>query len=142
MLGWRVLVSQVKSRFSHIVMLLSAIFSFVPVMAADYLLDNYVRVRERAHLQLSIDGVAEKIQTSAYDAVATLRRIIADSPSLCTPTFIANVHQQMGSSLYLKQVLVENLDGVQYCDAFGTEVVYSPISESLSIPGHTETLTL
>ena len=51
MLGWQVLDSTVKSRFSHIVMLLSAIFAFVPVMAVDYLLDNYVRVRERAQLQ-------------------------------------------------------------------------------------------
>ena len=142
MLGWRVLVPKVRSRFSNIVMLLSAIFAFVPVMAVDYLLDNYVRVRERAQLQQTIDGVAEKIQTSAYDAVATLRRIIADSPSLCTPTFINNVHREMGTSLYLKQVLVENLDGVQYCDAFGSEVKYSPLSESLSIPGHPETLTL
>ena len=48
----------------------------------------------------------------------------------------------MGTSLYLKQVLVENNDGVQYCDAFGTDVKYSPLSESLSIPGHTETVTL
>ena len=48
----------------------------------------------------------------------------------------------MGTSLYLKQVLVENTDGVQYCDAFGTDVNYSPLSESLSIPGHTETVTL
>jgi EAL domain-containing protein (putative c-di-GMP-specific phosphodiesterase class I) len=123
-------------------MLLSAIFAFVPVMAVDYLLDNYVRVRERAQLQQTIDGVAEKIQTSAYDAIASLRRIVADSPSLCTPTFIANVHRQMETSLYLKQVLVENEDGVQYCDAFGSEVRYSPLSESLSIPGHTEILTL
>ena len=142
MLGWRVLVPKVRSRFSNIVMLLSAIFAFVPVMAVDYLLDNYVRVRERAQLQQTIDGVAEKIQTSAYDAVATLRRIIADSPSLCTPTFIANVHREMGTSLYLKQVLVENLDGVQYCDAFGSDVKYSPLSESLTIPGHPEMLTL
>ena len=123
-------------------MLLSAIFAFAPVMAVDYLLDNYVRVRERAQLQQTIDGVAEKIQNSAYDAVSTLRRIIADSPSLCTPTFIENVHREMGKSLYLKQVLVENLDGTQYCDAFGSEVRYSPLSESLSIPGHTENLTL
>lgn len=123
-------------------MLLSAIFAFVPVMAVDYLLDNYVRVRERAQLQHTIDGVAEKIQTSAYDAIASLRRILADSPSLCTPTFIANVHRQMESSLYLKQVLVENADGVQYCDAFGSEVRYSPLSESLTIPGHPEILTL
>jgi EAL domain-containing protein (putative c-di-GMP-specific phosphodiesterase class I) len=132
----------VKSRFSHIVMLLSAIFAFMPVMAVDYLLDNYVRVRERALLQESTDNVAAKIQANAYDAISALRRIVADSPSLCTPTFIANVHRQMGSSLHLRQVLVENRDGVQYCDALGSEVRYSTLSDSLTIPGHSETLTL
>ena len=69
-------------------------------------------------------------------------RILADSPSLCTPTFIANVHKEMEHSLYLKQVLVENADGVQYCDAFGAQVTYSPLSESLAIPGHTETIAV
>jgi len=123
-------------------MLVAAIAAFLPVLAVDYLLDNYVRVRERAHLQHSIDAVGERIQATAYDAISSLRRVLADSPSLCTPTFISNVHKQMEKSLYLKQVLVENGDGVQYCDAFGRQVSYSPLSESLSIPGHTETITV
>ena len=121
-------------------MLLAAIAAFLPVMAVDYLLDNYVRVRERAQLQQSVDGLAERIQTTAYGAISSLRRILADSPSLCTPTFISNVHKQMEQSLYLKQVLVENADGVQYCDAFGRQVTYSPLSDKLSIPGHTESV--
>lgn len=123
-------------------MLLSAIFAFMPVMAVDYLLDNYVRVREQAQLQRTIDGIAERIQTGAYDAIASLRRIIADSPSLCTPTFIANVHRQMGTSLYLRDVLVENSDGIQYCNAYGNEVRYSTLSPAMSIPGHSETMTV
>lgn len=131
-----------KSRYSHIITLVSAIAAFAPVLAVDYLLDNYVRVRERAQLQRSIDGIAARIQTSAYDAIAALRRILADSPSLCTPTFLANVHEQMEGSLFLRQVLVENADGVQYCDAFGTTVSYSPMSEALSVPGHTESVTV
>ena len=39
---------------------------------------------------------------------------------------------------FAKAVLVENADGVQYCDAFGSEVKYSPLSEALAIPGHLE----
>ena len=38
-------------------MLLAAIAAFVPVMAVDYLLDSYVRVRERAQLQQAVDAV-------------------------------------------------------------------------------------
>ncbi|MDP1731903.1 MAG: EAL domain-containing protein [Devosia sp.] len=131
-----------KSRYSHVIMLLAAIAAFVPVMAVDYLLDNYVRIRERAQLQQSVDALSERIQATAYDAISSLRRVLADSPSLCTPTFISNVHKQMEKSLYLKQVLVENADGVQYCDAFGRQVAYSPLSESLSVPGHTETISV
>lgn len=123
-------------------MLLSAILAFAPVMAVDYLLDNYVRVRERAQLQKTIDTVADNIESSATDGIASLRTIIADSPSLCTPTFIENVRQQMGNSLHLREVLVENADGVQYCDAYGTTVRYSVLSEALTVPGHSETITV
>ncbi len=131
-----------KSKYSHAITLVAAIAAFLPVLAVDYLLDNYVRIRERAQLQLSVDAVGERIQATAYDAISSLRRVLAESPSLCTPTFISNVHKQMEKSLYLKQVLVENGDGVQYCDAFGRQVAYSPLSESLSIPGHTETISV
>jgi EAL domain-containing protein (putative c-di-GMP-specific phosphodiesterase class I) len=123
-------------------MLLAAIAAFLPVLAVDYLLDSYVRVRERAQLQHSVDAATSSIQTMVYDAIASLRRVLADSPSLCTPTFIANVHKQIESSLHLKQVLVENADGVQYCDAFGRQVTYSALSEELSIPGNTETVSV
>jgi EAL domain-containing protein (putative c-di-GMP-specific phosphodiesterase class I) len=132
----------VKSKYSHVIILLAAIAAFLPVMAVDFLLDNYVRVRERAHLQRTVDGIGERIQAAAYDGIASLRRILADSPSLCAPTFIANVHEQMEQSLHLKQVLVENGDGAQYCDGLGHHVTYAPLSARLPIPGHTETLTL
>lgn len=131
-----------NSKYSHVIILAAAIAAFLPVLAVDYLLDNYVRIRERAQLQQSIDGIGERIQTTAYDAIASLRRVLAESPSLCTPTFIANVHKQMERSLHLKQLLVENGDGVQYCDAFGRQVSYSPLSEALTIPGHTETISV
>ena len=123
-------------------MLLAAIAAFVPVMAVDYLLDSYVRVRERAQLQHAVDGATGAIQSVILDATGSLRRILADSPSLCTPTFIANVHKAMEESLYVKQVLVENADGVQYCDAFGRQVSYSRLSDELSIPGGTEKISV
>ena len=123
-------------------MLLAAIAAFIPVMAVDYLLDSYVRVRERAQLQQAVDAATASIQATVQDAIGSLRRVLADSPSLCTPTFIANVHRQMERSLYVKQVLVESADGAQYCDAFGRQVSYSPISETLSIAGSTETLAV
>jgi len=131
-----------KSRYSNVVLLLGAIAAFIPVMAVDYLLDGYVRMRERTELRAAVDTLARKVQAGAYDGIASLRRILADSPSLCTPTFLQNVHRQMGQSLYLKQVLVENQDGVQYCDAFGGPVSVATLSQDLSIPGHTETVSV
>ena len=50
------------------------------------------------------------------------------------------VHDHIAASLTLKQVLVENSDGVQYCDAFGRDVSYSLLSGTLGVPGQTETL--
>jgi EAL domain-containing protein (putative c-di-GMP-specific phosphodiesterase class I) len=132
----------VRSKYSNILTLIAAILAFLPVMGVDYLLDNYVRVRERAQMQQSLDAITDRIQTGAYDAIDSLRKVLADSPSLCTPTFTANVHKAIQESLYLKQVLVESADGTQYCDAFGSDVTYSPLSQSLSIPGHTETVAV
>ncbi|MEQ1771725.1 MAG: EAL domain-containing protein [Devosia sp.] len=131
-----------QSRYSHIVTLLSAILAFVPVMGVDYLLDNYVRVKEGGALQQTLEGRADRIQTAAYDAIGALNTVLADSPSLCTPTFVTNVRKQMEQSLYLKQILVENADGVQYCDAFGAPVKYTTLSASLPIPGQIGTVTV
>ncbi|MCS6759459.1 MAG: hypothetical protein MO852_11130 [Candidatus Devosia euplotis] len=41
----------------------------------------------------------------------------------------------------MKQVLVENADGVQYCDAFGRNVGYWSPSRALPVTGRTETIT-
>ncbi|MEQ1901274.1 MAG: EAL domain-containing protein [Devosia sp.] len=131
-----------KSRYAQIVTVLGALLAFAPVFGVDYLLDNYVRAKERASLQRALENKAGRIQASAYEAIGALRAILADSPSLCTPTFIANVHKQMEQGLNLKQVLVENADGVQYCDAFSAPVNYAALSNSLTIPGRTETVTV
>ena len=122
--------------------LLGAVLAFVPVMAVDSVLDAYVNVREKDAAQQTVNAVSMQIESGVTDAISALRRILAESPSLCTPTFISNVQAEMESSINLKQVLVENGDGVQYCDAFGRNVSYSPMSDSLPIPGHTETVSV
>ncbi|HEX4297780.1 MAG TPA: EAL domain-containing protein [Devosia sp.] len=131
-----------KSRYANIFTLLAAILAFAPVMGVNWLLDGYVREREGAQLQQSLAAITDRIQAGADDGIAQLRQILADSPSLCTPTFVANVRKAMQASLYLKEVVVENGDGVQYCDAFGASVAYSPLSAGLAIPGQTETMAV
>ena len=65
------------SRYSHILTLIAAILAFVPVMGVDWLLDNYVRVRERVQLQSSLEAISERIETGAYDGIASLRTVLA-----------------------------------------------------------------
>lgn len=131
-----------KSKVGNFVMLVAMLLAFTPVVAVNFALNSYVRARQTSHLQDAIDSATAQIQTAAYDGIGSLRRILANSPSLCTPTFISNVHKEMQKSLHLKEVLVENADGVQYCDAFGQQVNYAPLSGTLSIPGHTETFSV
>lgn len=131
-----------KSRYSHILTLLGAILAFLPIVAVDYLLDSYVRVREKTNTEQYVKSISSQIEIGVNDAITSLRKILAESPSLCTPTFVATVQTEIEASLSLKQVLVENSDGVQYCDAVGRTVNYSPISISLPIPGRTETMTV
>lgn len=133
-------VGGVKSRYSHIVTLIAAILAFAPVMGVDYLLDNYVRTREQAQLISSLEAVTDRIQAGVSEAIGSLDTILADSPSLCTPTFLANVRGQLETSLYLKQVVVEGPSGELYCDAYPSTASFSPLSRSIAIPGRTETL--
>lgn len=123
-------------------MLISAILAFVPVMAVDYILDSYVRARETTALQTRIDDISQEAQSAVYDGLKIIRTVLDESPSLCTPTFITNAQAAFRTSVALRQMLVENADGVQYCDLFGSDVVYSELSPTLSLPGRTETLTV
>jgi len=132
----------VKTRFSHIVMLISAILAFVPVLAVDFLLDGYVRGREASYAQVTLNAITAQTQRSVYDGINSIRHAIDRSPSFCTPTFVRNMQLELKANFALRQMLVENPDGVQYCDAFGDGVNFTPLSATIAIPGHEETLTL
>lgn len=131
-----------KSKLTNVLMLIGAILAFAPIVAVDYLLDTYIRYREKAVVQEYVATVSAHIDASAMDAVSALRKVIADSPSLCTPTFVTNAQAAIESSINIKQFLVENMDGVQYCDAYGRIVSHSPLSQPLPVPGLTETISV
>src|SRR5690349_15506088 len=123
-------------------MLLGALLAFVPIVSVDYLLDAYARNKEVAALQTRINALSAEIDYNAANAVTALRKVIADSPSFCTPTFSGFAQTAIENSFNVKQILVENMDGVQYCDAFGRSVAHSPLSDTLPVPGLTETITI
>lgn len=129
------------SRYSHILMLVSAILAFAPVIAVDYILDGYVRIRETRVAQSLIDEVTLDTEEAVYDGLKSIRTVLEESPSLCTPTFVRNAQATLRTSLAIRQILVENGDGVQYCDLFGQDMVYSVLSPTLTLPGKPETLT-
>jgi EAL domain-containing protein (putative c-di-GMP-specific phosphodiesterase class I) len=122
--------------------ILGAVLAFIPILAVDYVLDGYVRVREISHSEQYVRQFSSQIEHGVGDALATMRRVLQETPSLCTPTFVTKVQAEIESSQSLRQVLVENADGVQYCDAFGRQVDYSPRSGVLSIPGYAENVSL
>ncbi|WP_425033328.1 EAL domain-containing protein [Pelagibacterium sp.] len=131
-----------RSRFSQIVLLVVALLAFLPVVAVDHVIDGYVKARETTALQTTVDAITHDSQLTVQEGIQSLRRILANSPSLCAATFVDNVNSELGSNPFLRQVLVENNDGVQYCSAFGKAVQYRVLSENLTIPGHTETLSV
>ncbi len=131
-----------RSRFSQIVLLVVALLAFLPVLAVDYVIDGYVMARETTALQTTVDAITHDSQLTVYEGIQSLRRILANSPSLCAATFVQNVNSELGTNPFLRQLIVENNDGVQYCSAFGQPVRYRVLSESLTVPGHTETLSV
>ncbi len=116
--------------------------AFLPVLAVDYVLDGYVKSRETQKLQAAVDAITHDSQIIVQDAVQALRVILHHSPSLCTPTFFSNVNAQLQRSRFVRQIAVENAEGIQYCAAYDGVVNYRALSESLAIPGHTEVLSV
>lgn len=131
-----------KTKYSHVITLAAAILAFVPVMGTDWVMNAYIRGREQALLQQAIDATTQRIQTGAYDAIDGLRQIIADSPSLCAPTFIENVRKVIQASLYVREVTVQNPDGVEYCDGLGASLTFTPLAPDLPVPGISETVAV
>jgi EAL domain-containing protein (putative c-di-GMP-specific phosphodiesterase class I) len=132
----------VRSNYSNIVILIAAVLSFLPALAVGYFVDAYARTRMSTVMQRSADSIGADIESNADDAIASLRQVLADSPSLCTPTFLLNVRKTIQSSLHLKDIVVENASATQYCDGFGGLVGYLPISADVTIPGHAETVAV
>ncbi|MFD1252167.1 putative membrane protein YjcC [Devosia equisanguinis] len=131
-----------KSNIIHVLMLVGAILAFVPILAVDYFLDGYALYRERAVVQRHVDEIAATIDANALEGADVLRKVVSAVPSLCTPTFVAAAQDAIESSLNVRQILVENLDGVQYCDAFGRNVRNSPLTQALPVPGLADTISI
>lgn len=131
-----------RSKVSQIMIVVVAALAFLPVLAVDHVLDGYVKSRETQKLQGAVDAITQDSKLIVQDAVQSLRRILHNSPSLCTPTFFANVNAELQKSPYLRQVAVENAEGIQYCAAYDGVVNYRVLSEALTIPGHTEMLSV
>ena len=117
-----------------------ALLAFLPVVAVDYVVDRYVTARETDDLQDVVDAITFDAQSTVDDGIESLRRILATSPSLCAATFMSNVDREFQANPYLRHVVVENRDGVQYCAGRDRTVSYRVLSERLTVPGHTESL--
>jgi len=123
-------------------MLLGAVCAFSPIFAVDFLVDNYVKAKQEAAAEQVVGAITGQIEARVAEAAGALKRVLADSPSLCTPTFIANVQHEVLSNLSVRQFLVEDRNGTQYCDAYGQAVAYSPLSHTLPLPASIEAITV
>lgn len=131
-----------RARYSNVLLLVAAILAFLPVVAVDFLLDIYVQGRERVDLQLRTETVASRMQASAYEALGDIRQLISDGPSLCSPAFVDKARLLIEQGTAIRQVLVENTNGVQFCDALQRTMSFRPLSQELAIPGRNEKLQL
>lgn len=131
-----------KLRLQHFLILLGVIISFTPILLVDFFLDSYVKKQSLLRFNDVSKAVSEINQNAVFKAIASLDVILKTSPSLCTPTFITNVQKQLQLNSTLAQVVVENKDTVQYCDAYNGVANYSVLSNSLPMPNRNETFKI
>ena len=131
-----------KLRVPQMLLIVSALAAFAPILAVDWLLDGYVAGRESQKLRAELDQVTRETEAGVASVIRALRRIEQASPVFCSPAFLAAARAEMLDSLVIRQIVVTNDDGIQLCDAIGTEFSWMQVSSAVPMPGHTETLTV
>ena len=128
-------------RGSNTLVLIVAILAFLPVLAVNLVVDSYVRNEGANEVQRVLNGISGASQASIYEGLSALSHVVANSPSFCTPTFVSEAREFMLHSAYLRQITVQNRDGVLYCDVFDSNFAYTPRSNEISVAGRTETVS-
>jgi len=132
----------VKPLLSKIVLLFGVLLAFAPVLGVDFFLDAYIRSGSDTRYQDSVNTLNNTSLNAVNGAIIAIRKVNNESPSLCTPTFIANVKKQLIANHMLAQMVVENSDKVQYCDGFGGEIKYLVLSNELPISKDSGTISV
>ena len=65
-----------RSKYSNIAILIAAILSFLPALAAGYVVDSYARARMTTAVQRAADDIGADIEANADDAIAMRDRDI------------------------------------------------------------------
>lgn len=126
----------------NIFILVAAILAFLPVLGVGYFVDGLVRNREVGQIQHAINDIAEDARAAVYESIDMMGAAVAESNSVCTPSFLDVLRKKMMSGLYVRQIIVESAQGVPYCDALGASSMdIEVISDELSIPGRSETIS-
>jgi sensor c-di-GMP phosphodiesterase-like protein len=125
----------------NILILVTAIMAFLPVLGVGYFVDGLVRNREVMQIEDAINDIAEEARSAVFESITMMEGALAESNSVCTPKFLNNLRKKMMSGIYVREVLVESNQGAPYCDALGAPSMnIEVISDELSIPGRTETI--
>lgn len=130
------------SKYTNILVVAGALLAFLPIFSVNGVFEGYVRMREVKRLQTAIDRVAGEVQEGVYDGLKAIGDVTGSGTSLCTPTFNAGLLQHVKSAMTLRDMLVENTDGVQYCNAYGDDVTYHNLTAELALPGQSETIAV
>ncbi|WP_424981083.1 EAL domain-containing protein [Maritalea sp. S77] len=131
-----------KAKFSHFLMFLCALLAFAPILTVDFMLDEYVRMREGKALRAQVNTVINETQSSVNSALKSLNAIVTRSPSLCTPTFLSSAAEQMRSNYLLRQLVVNSTDGSVLCSAYGDGFKYSAITPTMTMPSGPQEMTV
>ncbi len=131
-----------KSVLSKVILLFGVLLAFAPILGVDFLLDTYIRSGSDTRYQDSVNAINQANINTIEGAINSIKSVAQASPSLCTPSFIANIQKQLIANHLLAQIIVENSDRVQYCDGFGKETKYFVLSNEIALPQSSETISI
>ena len=115
--------------------------AFSCIAGIGLLFDNFVRGGSTDLIRSAVSDISHSSEAAVKEAIASVDHIASESLVVCSPAYIADVAQRVQHSVFLRQVVVENTNGSQFCGSPSAGFDYGEVSTQLPIPGVSETLS-
>jgi len=114
-------------------MVAAVVAAFIPVMGVDFALDAYVRAQTHGQLEQVAEREVARLEAPVQEALDAVSSLALAAAGGCATSFTSGAQREVEQGLYLRQIMVERLDGSQSCGAFGRGLGFNATARPVTL---------